>query len=65
MRLYQEMNKILFDCTRKLSNLVYDKKGNYKKGINKKQRRRYLRTQYQIKRIWFTRAEGRYFENKS
>lgn len=60
MRIYKQMDKIIFNCTRKLSKLVYTKKGHYKKGLNKKQIRRYLRTQYVLKNLRDTRAEGTY-----
>lgn len=59
-KLYHDMDEVLFQCYKELGYLFYTPKGSMKKGWDKRQRRRHLRTRHLIMSMMRDRCEGRY-----
>ena len=59
MRLIKQLRHEIFMASRKMQKMVY-KKGDWKKGLDKRDKRFYLRANLQMQQIRLSNAEGEY-----
>jgi hypothetical protein len=59
-KLFKKIDKVLWDAKLKLENMLYTKKGSYRKGINKRQRKYLIRAKFIVVHCMLDRAEVYY-----